>query len=56
MNFQLEFLTRKKRFGVKTIAPLERAGKNLSIYLLFFFFFFLRDAAYNNERVEQGVF
>ena len=37
LNFQLEFLTSRKRFGgVKTIATLERAKKNLSICLLFF--------------------
>ena len=51
LNIQLEFPTRRKRFGVTTIAPLERAGKNLSIYV---FCFFLRDSAYYNERAEQS--
>ena len=52
LNVQLEFATRKKSFGVKPIAPFERAGKNLSICLLFF----LRDTEYDYERVEQSVF
>ena len=53
LNFELEFPTRRKSFGVTIIAPLERAGKNLSIYV---FCFFLRDSAYDYERVKQSVF
>ena len=34
----MEFSTRRKHFGIKIIAPLERAGKNLSIYVLSSFF------------------
>ena len=30
-NIQLEFSSGRKRFTIKTMAPLERAGKNLSI-------------------------
>ena len=32
LNFPVEFPIRSKSFGIKRIAPLERAGKNLSIY------------------------
>ena len=53
LNFQLQFLTSRKRFGgVKTIARLERARKNLSIYV---FYFFLRESAYDYERVKYSV-
>ena len=52
LNFQVEFPTRCKSFGVTIIAPLERAGKNLSIYV---FCFFPRDFAYDYERVKQSV-
>ena len=45
-DIQLEFSTGRKRFAIKTMAPLERAGKNLSIYVLGFFF---KDAAYDYE-------
>ena len=37
-NIQLEFSSGRKRFAIKTMAPLERAGKNLSILVLGFFF------------------
>ena len=30
-NIQLEFSSGRKRFAIKTMAPLGRAGKNLSI-------------------------
>ena len=50
LNFQLQFLTSRKRFGVKAIATLERARKNLSIYV---FYFFLRDSAYDYERIKH---
>ena len=53
LNFRLEFPTRRKRFEVTNIAPLERAGENLSIYV---FCFFLRDSAYDNERAKQSLF
>ena len=58
LNVELEFSTSRMSFGVKTIAPLERAGKNLSIYVFcfVFFFFFLRESEYDYERVEQSVF
>ena len=39
-----ELSTRRKSIGVKTIAPLERAGKNVPC-------FFLRDSEYDYERV-----
>ena len=35
------------------MAPLERAGKNLSIYVLGFVF---KDTAYDYERVKQRAF
>ena len=44
---------RKKAFHIKTMAPLKRAGKNLSIQVLGFFF---KDAAYDYERVKQSAF
>ena len=54
LNFQLQFLTSRKRFGrVKTIATLERARKNPSIYV---FYFFLRESAYDYERVKYSMF
>ena len=54
LNFQLQFLTSRKRFGgVKTIATLEGARKNLLIYV---FYFFLRESAYDYERVKYSVF
>ena len=53
LNFQLEFPTRRMRFGITNIAALERAGKNISIYV---FCFFLRDSAYDNERAKRSVF
>ena len=54
LNFQLQFLTSRKRFGgVKTIATLERVRKNLSIYV---FYFFLRESAHDYERVKYSVF
>ena len=53
LNFQLEFSTTRKSFGVKTISPLERTGKNLLLYV---FCFFLRNSEYDYERVEQSVF
>ena len=36
LNFPLEFPTRRQCLKVKRIAPLERAGKNLLIYVSFF--------------------
>ena len=36
-NIQLKFSSGRKRFTIKTMAPLERAGKNLSIFVLGFF-------------------
>ena len=53
LNFQLEFSTRRKSFDVKTIALLEREGKNLSTYVSCFF---LRDSEYDYQRIEQSVF
>ena len=54
LNFQLQFLTSRKRFGgLKTIPTLERARKNLSVYVLYFF---LRESAYDYERVKYSVF
>ena len=50
-----EFSTRifdQKSFELKTIAPLERVGKNLSINV---FYFFVRDSKYDYERVEQSA-
>ena len=52
-NIQLEFSSGRKRFAIKTMAPLERAGKNLSIRSLVFFF---KDGAYDYERVKQSAF
>ena len=52
-NIQLEFSSGRKRFAIKTMTPLERAGKNLSIWVLGFFF---KDAAYDYERVKQCAF
>ena len=52
-NIQLEFSSGRKRFAIKTMAPLERAGKNLSIYVLGFVF---KDTAYDYERVKQRAF
>ena len=52
-NIQLEFPSGRKRFAIKTIAPLERAG-NKSIDILSWFFF--KDAAYDYERVKQSAF
>ena len=49
-NIQLEFSSGRKRFAMKTMAPLERAGKNLSTW------FFFKDAAYDYERVKQSAF
>ena len=46
-NIQLEFSSGRKRFAIKTMAPLERAGKNLSNF---------KDAAYDYERVKQSAF
>ena len=52
-NIQLEFSSGRKRFAIKTMAPLERVGKNLSIWVVGFFF---KDAAYDYERVKQSAF
>ena len=52
-NIQLEFSFRRKHSAIKTMAPLERAGKNLAIWVFGFFF---KDAAYDYERVKQSAF
>ena len=52
-NIQLEFLSGRNRFAIKTMAPLERARKNVLIWVLGFLF---KDAAYDYERVKQSAF
>ena len=52
LSIQMEFSTRRKHFEIKIIAPLERAGKNLSIFVLSSFF---RDLVHDYQRIEQSV-